>query len=159
MEDSFKNTFTSDGKKLSLGGVSEKWEKISSTSQKIILHKQELPSPYFKSFNKALNKEILFPPDRKSVSANRNEEFAKNYFYNQDYLTKWKKLFCTSQKKSFCWEQRSFSLKTWSSSFHNGFHQQKTLNRIILFQERILQLLFLLVETIIEIRKNQICKT
>ena len=79
MEDSFKNTFTSDGEKLSLGGVSEKWEKISSTSQKISFHKRELPSPYFKSFNKALNKEILFPLDRKSVSANRNEEFAKNY--------------------------------------------------------------------------------
>ena len=41
--------------------------KISSASQKISFHKQKLTPPNFKSFNKALNKKILFPPDRKFV--------------------------------------------------------------------------------------------
>ena len=80
MEDSFKKMFPLDGKKLSLEGVSKKWEKISSNSQKISFHKQELPPPNFKSFNKALNKKILFPLDRKSFSTSRNEEFVKNTF-------------------------------------------------------------------------------
>ena len=40
---------------------------------------QELPYPNFKSFNKALNKKILFPLDRKSVFTNQNEEFFKKY--------------------------------------------------------------------------------
>ena len=58
MEDSFKNTFSLDKKQLSLEGVSEKWGKKISTSQKIGFHKQELPSPNFKSFNKALKKTL-----------------------------------------------------------------------------------------------------
>ena len=33
----------------------------------------------FKNFNKALNKRILFPLDRKLVFASRNEEFVKIY--------------------------------------------------------------------------------
>ena len=42
-------------------------------------------------------------------------------------------------------------------SINNGFQQQKTLNKntISTRQKRILKLLFVLVETIIEIRKNQ----
>ena len=54
--------------------------KISSTSQKISFHKQELPPPNFKSFNKALNKKILFQLETKSVSTSRSEEFVKNTF-------------------------------------------------------------------------------
>ena len=37
-------------------------------------------TPNFKSFNKALNKKILFPLDRKSVSTSWSEEFVKNTF-------------------------------------------------------------------------------
>ena len=59
LEDSFKNIFPLDGKKLSLERVSEKWEKISSTSQKISFHKQKSPPPNFKIFNKALNNNSL----------------------------------------------------------------------------------------------------
>ena len=40
------------------------------------LLKKLLP-PNFKIFNKALNKAILFLPDRKFVSASQNEEFVK----------------------------------------------------------------------------------
>ena len=71
--------FPLDGKYLSLEGVSEKREKISSPNQKIIIHKQKLPPPNFKSFNNALNKKLLFPMGRKSVSTSRNEEFVKKY--------------------------------------------------------------------------------
>ena len=67
LEDSFKNTFPLDGKKISLEGVSEKWEKISSTCQKISFHKQKLPPPNFKAFNKTLNKKNTL-----SVSTSRN---------------------------------------------------------------------------------------
>ena len=74
LEDSFKNAFTLDQKQPSLERVSEKWEKISPTSQKINFYMQEFPSPNFKSFKKALNKKILFPLDKKSVSTSRNEE-------------------------------------------------------------------------------------
>ena len=35
---------------------------------------QEFPSPNFKSFNKALDKDVLYPLDRKPVSTSRNEE-------------------------------------------------------------------------------------
>ena len=72
LENSFKNTFPRDGKKLSLERVSEKREKISSTSQKISFHKQKLPPPNFKTFNKALNKKNTL-----SVSTSRNKEFVK----------------------------------------------------------------------------------
>ena len=75
LENSFKHMFSLDGKQLSLEGVSEKWEKISSTSQKISFRKQELPPPNFKSFNKALNKKNTL-----SVSTSRNEEFVKKTF-------------------------------------------------------------------------------
>ena len=51
--------------------------KMSSTSCKIRFYKQELPLPNFKSFSKALNKEMFFLLDRISVSASRNEEFVK----------------------------------------------------------------------------------
>ena len=54
--------------------------KISSTIQKISFHKQELPPPNFKSFHKALNKNILFPLDKKSVSTSQNREFVKKPF-------------------------------------------------------------------------------
>ena len=84
MKNSFKNAFLLDKKELSLAGVSEKWKKLTSTSHKI--HKQKygfsenkmLP-PNFKNFNKALNKRILFLPDRKSVSTSWNEELVKKY--------------------------------------------------------------------------------
>ena len=78
LEDSFKNTFPLDRKQLSLEGVSKKWEKIISKSQKIRFHKQEFPLPNFKSFNKALKKNTLSTA-RKSVSTSRNEEFVKKY--------------------------------------------------------------------------------
>ena len=55
-------------------------KKISSTSQKISFYKQELPAPIFKSFKKALNKKLLFPLDRKSVSIRRNNKFVKKTF-------------------------------------------------------------------------------
>ena len=40
---------------------------------------KKLPPLYFENFNKALNKRILLPPDRKSVSTSRNKEFVKIY--------------------------------------------------------------------------------
>ena len=93
-------------------------KKTSSTSQKISFHKQELPPPNSKGFNKALNKKILFPLDRKSVSTSRNEEFVKkrlhlteSMFSQPGISDQWKKLFFTCQKSSFYQEQRSFSLK------------------------------------------------
>ena len=45
--------------------------------------------PNFKKFGKALNKRIIFPLDRKSVSAVRNEKLVrlKNCFQSQGYLT------------------------------------------------------------------------
>ena len=64
---------------------------------------QEFPSPNFKSFNKALNKKILFPLDRISVSTSRNEEFVKKTFplmeklFSQPGISdKWEKLLFTS---------------------------------------------------------------
>ena len=56
LEDSFKNAFPLDRKYLSLEGVSEKWEKVISTSYKNSFQKQDLPPPNFKSFNKAMKK-------------------------------------------------------------------------------------------------------
>ena len=41
MKNSVKNTFPLDKKYLSLVGVSEKWEKITSTSQKTSVHEQK----------------------------------------------------------------------------------------------------------------------
>ena len=121
----------------------------------------------FKSFNKALNKKILFPLDGKSVSTSRNEDFVKKRFHLTEKLfsqagisDKWKKLSFNSQKNSFYSEQRSFSLKIGlhvsimvSTSKKPGWK-----NTISPRQERILQLLFLLMETVIEIRKNQFLK-
>ena len=60
MEDLFKITFPLDGKQLSPEKISEKWEKISCSNQKISFHKQELPLPGFKGFNKTLNKKRRF---------------------------------------------------------------------------------------------------
>ena len=56
-------------------------EKISSTSQKNSLHKEELPPPGFKNFNKALNKKKLFPLDKKSASTSWNKEFVKKIVF------------------------------------------------------------------------------
>ena len=61
-------------------------------------------------------------------------------------------------EKQFLLGAKKFFFKNWPPRFDNGFHQQKTQNTISPRQERILQLLFLLVETIIKIRKNQILK-
>ena len=106
-------------------------KKTSSTSQKISFHKQELLPLNFKGFNKALKKKILFPLDRKSVSTSRNEEFVQKRFHLTENMfsqpgisDQWKKLFFTSQKNSFYQEQKLFD---------NGFHQQKPLNKRILF--------------------------
>ena len=41
MKNSFENTFLLDKKYLSLARVSEKWKKLTSTSQKISFHKQK----------------------------------------------------------------------------------------------------------------------
>ena len=95
--------FPLDGKYLSLEGVSEKRKKISSPNQKISIHKQKLPPPNFKSFNNALNKKLLFPMGRKSVSTSRNEEFVKKYkrkncFHSQEYLTNGKNSFSLARK-------------------------------------------------------------
>ena len=113
LENSFKNTFPLDGKKLSLERVSEKREKISSTSQKISFHKQKLPPSNFKSFNKALNKKILFPLDRKSVSTSLNEEFAKKNTFSLDQETVFKARISEKPPEKYCFSlaRKSFSLK------------------------------------------------
>ena len=98
LENSFKNTFPLDGKKLSLERVSEKREKISSTSQKISFHKQKLPPPNFKTFNKALNKKNTL-----SVSTSRNKEFVK------------KKRF---HRRKNCFLQAEMSVKQKKTVFH-----------------------------------------
>ena len=49
------------------------------------------------------------------------------------------------EKKTFSLGANNFFFKNWPPRFDNGFYQQKTLNKVILFKERILQLLFLLV--------------
>ena len=41
MKNSFKNTFPLDKKYLSLAGVSLKWKKLTSTTQKISFHEQK----------------------------------------------------------------------------------------------------------------------
>ena len=103
LEDSFKKTFPLDGKKLSLEGVSKKWEKISSNSQKISFHKQELPPPNFKSFKKTLNKKILFPFPLAGMKNSLKKHFhlTEKLFLQPGISDKWKKLFFTSQKNSF----------------------------------------------------------
>ena len=40
-KDSLKNTFPLDKKYLSLAGVSEKWKKLTSTSQKVSFHHKQ----------------------------------------------------------------------------------------------------------------------
>ena len=108
-----KIRFPLDRKQLSLEGVSEEWEKISSTIQKISFHKQELPAPNFKSFNKALNKNMLFPFPLAGMknSLKKHFDLTEKLFSQQGISDKWKKLFFTSQKKIFYQEQKSFSLK------------------------------------------------
>ena len=128
LEDSFKKAFPLDGKKLSLEGVSKKWEKISSNSQKISFHKQELPPPNFKSFNKALNKKIFFPLDRKSFSTSRNEEFVKNTFpfdgktvFTARNIWKMEKTVFHQPEKQFLLGIKFF-FKNWPPRFDSGFH-------------------------------------
>ena len=58
MKNSFKNTFPLEKKGF---------------------FKKKLLFPNFKNFDKALNKRMLFPLDRKSVSTSQNEEFVKIY--------------------------------------------------------------------------------
>ena len=66
----------------------------------------------------------------------------------------------TSQKNIFYWEQRSYSLKIGlhASIMVSTSKKLWIKNTISPRQGRILQLLFLLVETIIEIKKNDIFK-
>ena len=113
LEDSPKNTFPLDRKQLSLEGVSEEWEKISFTNQKISFHKQELLAPNFKTFNKVLNNKILFPFPLAGMknSLKKHFQLTVKLFSQPGISDKWKKLFFTSQKNSFYQEQRSFSLK------------------------------------------------
>ena len=103
MKDSPKNTFPVDRKELLLEGVSEEWEKISSTSHKISFHKQELTPPNFKGFKKALNKKILFPfpPAGMKNSLKKHFHLTEKLFSQPGISGKWKKLFFTSQKNSF----------------------------------------------------------
>ena len=122
MEDSFKNTFSLDKKQPSLEGVSEKLEKIISTSQKIGFHKQELPPANFKSFNKALKKNSFHQTENPCPLAGMKNSLKnmfpldeKKLFPQPRISDKWKTLFFTSQKNSFFQEQRSFALKI---SFH-----------------------------------------
>ena len=89
LENLFKNTFPRDGKQLSLEGVSEKWQKINSTNQKISFHKQELPPPNFKSFTKALNKKNTFSTRQ------------KNCFHSMEYLKNGKNCFPLARKTVF----------------------------------------------------------
>ena len=67
---------------------------------------------------------------------------------------KWKKLFLLARKT------KKLLFKNWPKRFNNGFLKKNSeqKNSTPPRQERVLQLLFLLVETIIEIRKNQILK-
>ena len=75
--------------------------------------KQQLPPPNFKSFNKALNKKILFPFPLAGMknSLKKHFQLTVKLFSQPGISDKWKKLFFTSQKNSFYQEQRSFSLK------------------------------------------------
>ena len=41
MKNSFKNTFPLDKRYLKLAGVSEKWKKLTPTSQKFSFHEQK----------------------------------------------------------------------------------------------------------------------
>ena len=122
----------------------------------------------FKLFNRALNKTLLFLLNRKFASTSRNEELVKNLFPWEKLFSlpgisdKWKKRFFTSQKNSFYQEKWSFSVKI-------GFHiisimvttsKKNTIilkNTISPIQKRFYSF-FLLVETIIETRKNPIFK-
>ena len=69
MKNSFKNTFPLEENCLSLAGVSKKWKKLTPTKQKISFSDQEkgfsLKIYHHQISNKALNKRILFPLDRK----------------------------------------------------------------------------------------------
>ena len=65
---------------------------------------QEFPSPNFKSFNKALNKKILFPLDRKYVSTSRNEEIINKIPF---HLTE---RLCLQPGLAKKWEKNCFSL-------------------------------------------------
>ena len=67
---------------------------------------KKLLKPHFKNLNKALNKRILFPIKRKSVSFSRSEELVKKYvstlikyyFLSQEYLTNGKNCFLLARK-------------------------------------------------------------
>ena len=69
---------------------------------------KEVAKPAFQNFNRALNKKILFPIDRKSVSTSWNEELIKkhvstllkNCFHSQEYLTN-EKMVSTRSNKVF----------------------------------------------------------
>ena len=87
-----------------------------------------------------------------SVSISRNEEFVRKTF-SLDGKTVFTARNIRQMEKTV-FHQPEKLLKNWPARFDNGFHQQKTQNIISPRQERILQLLFLLVETIIETFKK-----
>ena len=62
MKNLFKNTFPLDKKYLSLAAVFEKWKKLTSTSEVLLI------------------KTILFLLDTKFVSTSRNKEIVKKTF-------------------------------------------------------------------------------
>ena len=92
--------------------------KKTSTSQNISVHKQELPLPNFKSFNKALNKKSF---TRQKIPSTRHEEFVKKRFhlteklFSQEYLTNGKNCFSLARK----------TFSTRSKEFFLGLHVSK----------------------------------
>ena len=100
-----KNSFK---KYLSLARVSEKWKKLTSTSQKSSFHEfivKRLLPPNFKIFIRALNETMLCLLHRKFISTSQNEEFVKktfpqggNCFHCLEYLTNKKNGFSLARK-------------------------------------------------------------
>ena len=170
MKNLFKNTFPLGKKQPSMNIQKMEKKKIHKPKNQfpqtgIRFPFEKLLPSNFQNFIKALNKRITFPLNRKLLSITRNEEVVKIYIFHlaeklfsQPGFYQMEETVFRSQENSYYLEQRSFPLKI-------GFHivlisTSKTLwIKNILFhrnKKRILQLLFLPVETIIKIRNNSI---
>ena len=169
MKSSFRNTFPLDKKYLSLAGVSEKWKKITSTSQKLVSTGRN--KVYYSRISKSstelwIKQYCIYWTENPFRLAGMKNSLKKR-FSREKLLSlsgisdKWKKRFFACDKNSCCWKQWGFLVKIAFRIISVMVTTSKN-NTIILNntisprQKRVLQLLFPLVETVIEFTKNPI---